>query len=133
LFYLPSAAADGFHALRKGWLERIAGRPCPRHAVKGYTLPRNAKWSDAPKEGEFKTKAEALQADSWFCHSYTIKGIAPHLMDEFNLKFYEASGAIIGKRCGVSRALNAAAMAKAGYTPPERHPMADLPHRKPFR
>lgn len=132
LLYLPSAAAKGFHALQEGWLERIARRPYVTGTIKGEALPRRAKWSDTPKEGEYATKQEAVQADSWYCLNYVMKGVPEPLAKELNLKKVEAGGAIIGKRVGVCDGLQPKAMTLAGYAPPDIHPMQSMPHKRRY-
>lgn len=128
LLYLPSEAARGFHALRNAWLKRVVGAPIRAGTCKGVTLPRHAKWSSTPKQGQFTTKEGALQSDSWNCLHYVLKGTAPRVAKEMDLPLIEDGGAIIGKRCGVSKALQSAAMAKAGYARSGDHPMGNGPH-----
>ena len=133
LLYLPIEAAKGFHDLQEGWLEKATRRTFVKGAIKGESLPRHAKWNATPKEGEFATKQEAVQADSWNCLNYVMKGVHPRFAKELNLVLLQAGGAIIGKRVGVCKALQPKAMAEAGYTPPERHPMMAKPHKGRYR
>lgn len=128
LLYLPYEAAKGFHALRDKWLERATRAAIVKGAALGKTLPRHAKWGDTTKQYPFATKAEALQSDSWNCLHYVLKGTTKPLAEALNLSLVEDGGAIIGKRCGASKALQCAAMKKAGYTPPRRYPLDNRPH-----
>jgi hypothetical protein len=115
LVHVPAALANVVSGLQRGWLRRITGQAYQARVIKSVPIGGRLGLECSNPELHSVNLDNAL--------SYVLKGADADSAAAFRLIRLEAGGRIIGKRCGTSQNIGAAARGSG----PRHHPLQCYP------
>lgn len=102
LVHIPAGHPVG--AMQRRWLKRITGRPYVRETINTKSIGGTLAAAQRGDEHYLLNMRKAV--------GYVVKGVSPATATALRLEKQEAGGRIIGKRCGTSENIGAAARSR---------------------
>jgi len=104
LAHVPPHLVTVVTGLQRGWLRRITGKPYRARVIRSKPIGGRLRVESGNPE------LHAINLDAAL--AYILKGACPDAASRFHLDRLEAGGRVIGKRCGTSQNVGAAARKK---------------------